>query len=91
MKNHKKGLIAICDAEIIGKKLNNEEISIKIKKSFYGKKLVSKKIVQSALKNGRVLNLMGENVVNLAIDGGIIRKENTINIQNVPHAQILRI
>lgn len=92
MKEHEHQLVAICDQNLLGKTLRGEVgIEIKIEPRFYGERLVTEKEVVSALRSSRILNLFGKEITALALQEGVIKRENIRNIQGVPHAQVVRI
>ena len=52
---------------------------------------VSEQTFISSLGICTIANLVGERVVNAAIDANYIDKENIIKIDGVPHAQLAKI
>lgn len=80
-------MLAACDANLIGKKFEEGEFHIEVRKEFYYERYVSEKVFRNALKTATIINLVGENVINIAIEEHIIDKNNIIRIANVPHAQ----
>ncbi len=82
-------LVAICDENILGKKFSEGELKIWVNPAFYGKKLVSAKEAIETLSSASIGNIVGKNIVRHAILAGLILAENVIEIEGVPHAQIL--
>ena len=95
MKLHKQGidtLIAVCDEEILGKKIKIEkDFEIEIKEEFYKGKLVDEETVIKFLKKATIANLFGNKVVELALKNNFIEKENIIKIKGISHAQIIEL
>lgn len=94
MKIHRVGmdvLIAICDEEILGKKIKWKNVEIEIRKEFYGGKRVNEKEVLDALREMTVGNFFGNRIVHLMIRKGIVKKENVIKIGGIAHAQYIKI
>jgi hypothetical protein len=83
-------VLAACDPNLLGKKYEEGDLHIEIKKEFYLDKYVNENAFRNALKIATIINLVGENVVRIAISEGIVEKENVILIQGIPHAQAVR-
>ena len=82
-------VVAICDKTLLGKKIGNE-LKITVKESFYRGELVDEKKVLELMKKSNICNLMGKNIIDLALKNKFITKENIIFIGDVPHAQFIR-
>ncbi len=82
-------VLAACDREILGKKFEEGELQIHVKEEFYYESFVSEQTFLNSMKMATIINLVGKNVVNIAIREGYIEKENVIKISGVPHAQMV--
>jgi hypothetical protein len=86
-----KVLLAACDAELLGKTIKEENIEFKVKKEFYkGYKTNVNKAID-LIEQATIINLTGCNVVNKAIERGYVHPEAVIQINNIPHAQIVKL
>ena len=83
-------IVAICDSELIGKRFNEGRLIIDIKDSFYGNTKASLEYGLERLKKATIANIVGEKIVNAAINEGLILKESVIFINGIPHAQVIR-
>jgi hypothetical protein len=83
-------VVAICDDELIGKKIGSGP-KIKISKNFYGGKLIDKSIALKFMDRATIGNLIGSRIVKAAKKGGFITRENIIFIDGIPHAQFVKI
>jgi hypothetical protein len=83
-------IIAICDEDLLGKKLVEGDIVLHIAESFYGGQLVPLSYAIQKAMEATVLNLVGENTVNAAIREGLVHPEAIIRVRGVPHAQAVR-
>ncbi len=83
-------VLAACDSSLLGKRYEEGEFHIEVKREFYLDKYVNEKIFRNALRIATVINLVGENVIEIAIDEGIVDRDNIIRIQGIPHAQAVR-
>ena len=91
LKIHASGdrtVIALCDAELIGKTLQEGKLHVKITAAFYrGEELPEEKMRQ-ILEGATSINAVGKRAIALIKKLGMITEENTIIIAGVPHAQI---
>jgi len=79
-------LIAICDSELKGKKLDNKGIEFFVNPRFYCNKTAGKEILKVIMKSNDG-NVIGNNIVNLLIKVGAISENSVILIEGVKHAQ----
>ncbi|MEK6936894.1 MAG: DUF424 family protein [Nanoarchaeota archaeon] len=90
VKIHKKlgrEVLAICDEEILGKTLEEGDFYFEIKEDFYKGEKLSEEQVRVLLKNSPNYNLVGKEIIKIALDLEVVEKENIIKIKGVPHAQ----
>lgn len=83
-------LVIVCDAELLGKKFKQDDLKLEIKESFYRGESASVEKCLAALREATIANLVGS-IVEQAIEAGIIDRENIIRIQNVAHAQLVKL
>lgn len=84
-------ILAICDAEILGKTLRDGKIVFCVKEDFYKGARVNIEEAVSMIQNCTIVNMVGKNVVKKAIEQGHVHPEAVLNIEGVPHAQIVKI
>ena len=89
-KDSSREIIAACDNEILGKILvdREREIEFKVSEEFYGNEIFEWEEIVDSISNGRNVNLVGNNIVELAIKNGLIDPKSVIEIDGVKHAQI---
>ena len=80
-------VVAVCDRELINTTISHDRITVTVTEAFYGNHLVTESEVRDALIKAGNINLMGERVVALAIELGLISRSGCIMIGKVPHAQ----
>jgi len=83
-------LLAMCDAEIIGKTLREGKIVFCVKEDFYKGARVSIEEALYMIQNSTIVNMVGKNVVKKAIEHGYVHPDAVLNIQGIPHAQIVK-
>lgn len=84
-------LLAMCDAEILGKTLRKGKIVFHVKEEFYKGTKVTIEEAMAMIENSTTVNMIGKNVVQKAIEKSHVHPEAVINIEGVPHAQIVKI
>jgi hypothetical protein len=84
-------LLAICDAEILGRTLCEGKIVFHVKEDFYKGAKVNVEEAVSMIENSTVVNMVGKNVVKKAIQRGYVHPEAVLKIEGVPHAQIVKV
>jgi hypothetical protein len=84
-------LLAICDCELLGKTLQQGKIVFQVKDEFYnGGKLALEEAVRM-IENSTIVNMVGKNCVGKAIEKGYVHPEAVLDIDGVPHAQIVKL
>jgi len=82
-------IIAICDKELLGKKIG-KELKINVSETFYGGDLIDDKKALEHMKKSSICNIIGKKIIKLAIEKKFITKENIMFIGDIPHAQFVR-
>lgn len=82
-------VVAICDKGLVGKKIGNE-LKITVKESFYRGEVVDEKKALELMEKSDICNLLGKDIIDLALKNKFITKENIIFIGDVPHAQFIQ-
>lgn len=84
-------IVAVCDKELIGKKFQQGELTLKLEPSFYKGADASESEVKEALSCATIANIAGERAIACAVECGCIEYDNVIFIEGIPHAQMIRI
>jgi len=84
-------LLAICDSEILGKTLREGKIVFHVKEEFYNGGLVSMEEATAMIENATIVNMIGKCCVEKAIKKGYVHPDAVLNIEGVPHAQIVKL
>ncbi len=87
----KNSTLNICDAELLGKKIIQDELNIHISESYYGEKLVAKEEAKSLLKNSSIINMVGKEAVSLSIELGIGSETGIKTISGIPFLIVFKI
>jgi hypothetical protein len=84
-------LLAMCDAEILGKTLREGKIVFHVKENFYKGRKVNVEEAVCMIENCTIVNMIERNVVKEAIEKGYVHPEAVLKIEGIPHAQIVKL
>ena len=84
-------MLNICDSELLGKKITQDELNMNISENYYGGKLVEKEEAKSLLKNSSIINMVGKESVSLSIELGIGSENGIKTISGIPFLLIYKI
>jgi uncharacterized protein len=86
-------VVAVCDADLIGKKFEEGKKQLEIKEGFFKGESFEDERVKDILKKERLddstFNIVGENAVKLALESEIITENNIGKVAGVPFALVL--
>ena len=86
----KQVLLAICDAEILGKTFQESDLVLEVREEFYKGVKTSVDEALSLINLSTNINLIGSNIVTKAIEKGYVHPEAVIKVCGVLHAQIVK-
>ena len=84
-------LLAICDCELLGKTLREGKIVFQVKEEFYKGGKVTVEEALAMIENSTIVNMVGKNCVEKAIEKGYVHPEAILEIEGIPHAQIIKL
>ena len=93
IKIYKQGndtLVGACDVQLIGKKFKDGKYILDVSKEFYGGTQVSINNLKKYLNSATIANLVGKETVDCAIKMGLVSPNCVLNINGVPHAQMVK-
>ncbi len=94
MKIHRERsevLVALCDRETLGRTFREGELRMRVNERFYRGTLMDVDDCDPYLREATMANFVGKESVGKGIRLGLIKEENIIRIQGVPHAQMVRV
>jgi len=83
-------LLAVCDAELLGKTFRESDMVLEVKEDFYKGFKTSIEEAVNLIEECTIVNLIGSNTVNEAIERGYVHPEAVIKVCGVLHAQIVK-
>lgn len=91
MKTATEVLVAACDADVLGKVFEEHDIHLEVKQDFYCGNAVPLTECDAFLYEATILNLVGENVVQKAVELGLVSPNHVLKIGGTVHAQMVRL
>ncbi len=88
-KSQGETLVSMCDANVIGKDLEEGKIHLNVKKDFYEGEEIETQEIEGYLNRASIANLVGKNCIEKAIELGYINESNLISVEDIPHAQFV--
>ncbi len=90
--NTEKGtMVACCDEDLMGKTFREGKLKLSLDSGFYGNSLLALGEALILMDGAEILNLVGRNIIDAAIDKGIVHPEAVILVAGVPHVQVMRL
>lgn len=83
-------MLNICDADLLGRELVEGKLSLRIKPSYYGERIVNRTEAESLLKSSPIINMAGEETVSLSTKLGIGSRNGVRSISGVPFLIVFR-
>lgn len=90
-RHGKDTLVAVCDADLLGKTLEGGRVPFKVSEEFYKGILGNVEEAIDAMKRGTICNLVGKKIVEAAINQRLVNNRAIIYFGDIPHAQIVKL
>ncbi len=87
--NERDTILAACDEHLIGMTFKEEGKRLDVSEVFYRGDSVGRDVLVAKMKNATIMNLIGDEVVSIAIEEGYASEENVIEIDGVKHVQVV--
>jgi hypothetical protein len=85
-------LVSVCDADCLGETYEDGRVSLTVTEEFYGgddAEEVDADAAVERLYGADTANLVGETSVSAAVEAGIVDEANVLEVDGIPHAQVL--
>jgi hypothetical protein len=83
-------LLAACDTDLLGRVLREGKIVFEVREDFYKGPKMSVDEAIDLMRKSTMVNMVGNCIVQKAIEKGLIHPEAVLNISGIPHAQIVK-
>lgn len=77
-------MLNICDADLLGKNISQDELTMTISNSYYGGQIVEKDEAKKLLETSSIINMVGKNTISLSLELGIGSENGVKKISGVP-------
>jgi hypothetical protein len=84
-------LLAVCDADLLGKTLKQGKIVFHVREEFYKGSLLGLEEAVDLIRQSTIVNMVGPRIVQKALERRLVHPDAVLRIEGVPHAQIVRI
>ena len=84
-------MLNICDVDLVGKKISENNLQVDISKNYYGKEIVEKNEAKNLLKNSSIINMVGKEIISLSMNLGIGSEKGIKKISGVPFLIVYKI
>ncbi|MDP7265896.1 MAG: DUF424 family protein [Candidatus Thermoplasmatota archaeon] len=82
-------IVAICDRDIVGLTFREGKMNIFVDPGFYYEKEISKDELISLIRTADMMNMVGNRIVEFAVEQGFVDQDCVLLIQGIKHAQIM--
>lgn len=91
IKIHDKGIVSVCDSELIGKSFESGNLQLEVNEHFFKGEERSEGFITEILKAAGNATIVGKKSVELAVRNGIIDKKAVKKIGGVPVAYLFAV
>jgi hypothetical protein len=88
IKYQETTMINICDIDLLGKEIDKGDFVIDISKDYFLEEEIDENEAIILLKSSSVLNLVGENIVKLALKLKLAKENSVKEIENIPFLMV---
>ena len=88
-KNERDAILAACDEELIGRSFSDGRAKLDVSELFYKGESLDRIALAERMKSVSIMNLVGSEVVAVAIEEGYVSEEDVIEIDGVKHVQVV--
>ena len=84
-----KQVLAICDNDLLGKVIEENDLILDLSSEFYSGEEVSENQLKELIKTSYIINAVGEKTINFLKQEKLVDVENIKFIGSVPHVQVV--
>ena len=81
-------MINICDLDLVGRVINKDDFTINISKEYFHDEEINEEEAASLLKSSSMLNLVGNDIVTLALKLKLAKENSVKVIEGVPFLMV---
>jgi hypothetical protein len=84
-------MLNICDADLLGKSISENELTMKISESYYGNEIIEIDEAKKLLETSTIINMVGKDAISLSLELGIGSENGVKKISDVPFLIVFKI
>lgn len=84
-------ILAVCDEDLLGKRIETEKIDFFVYEKFYGGEKINEKKLIELYEESDSINMIGNNCIEILQKKGLINESSIINIKNTKHVQVYKV
>ena len=84
IRHQDTNMLNICDSDLLGKTLNRDNFSLKIREEYYAEKTIEKEEAKDLLKQSDNINMVGKDIIDLSVNMGIGSEKGVKVIDGIP-------
>ena len=88
-RDEREIILAACDEELVGRTFRSEGARLDVSEIFYKGESVGREVLVERMKSATIMNLVGEEVVAIAIEQGYATESSVIEIDGIRHLQVV--
>ena len=77
-------MLNICDADLLGRTLNNGDFTLKISEGYYAQKIIEEEEAKELLRGSNNINMVGKEIIALSVNMGIGSQGGVKEIDGIP-------
>ena len=77
-------MVNICDIDLLGKNIVEDQINMNISKSYYGEKIIEHEEAKHLLKKASIINMVGKDTISLSLELGVGSENGVKEIAGIP-------
>ena len=77
-------MLNICDVNLLGKSISENELTMKISESYYGNEIIEIDEAKKLLETSTIINMVGKDAISLSLELGIGSENGVKKISGVP-------
>lgn len=80
----KNRMLNICDIDLLGKNIVQDQLNMNISKSYYGEKIIEPEEAKTLLKNSSIINMVGKETISLSLELGVGSENAVKTVGGIP-------
>jgi len=83
-------MLNICDSNLVGRTLVEADLTMNITQSYFAERIVDEKEAEQLLRNSSIINMVGEETINLSVKIGVGSSKGVKKIEGIPFLLVFK-